>query len=244
MKPEDLVIAIHHEFIENRTVGESLPSENSLATYFDVSRLKIREALKILIGQTLVTSSKGRRSRIASEHSNLLQYVVTISATSNGNWLKDLCHVRMALETEAASIVSSSHNSLNLEKPKIALSQMSELAREIESNRRTDRDVGALIKQYQVADLEFHKSLVEASHNVTISLFYSSLSTLLQQSFQLTQNVALNPGKDFCANIEIHQLIFDNIEEGNPVIANRIIRDHMKTVQTQLESAFRKSFAL
>ncbi len=244
MKPEDLVIAIHHEFIENRTVGESLPSENSLATHFDVSRLKIREAMKILIGQTLVTSSKGRRSRIASKYSNLLQYVVTTSATSNINWFKDLCHVRMALETEAASIVASSHNSLDLEKPKIALFQMSELAPEIESNRCTDSDISALVRQYQVADLEFHKSLVEASHNAMVSLFYSSLSTLLQQSFRLTQNVALNPGKDFCANIEIHQLIFDNIEKGNPIIANRIIRDHMETVQTQLESAIRKSFAL
>ena len=79
-----------------------------------MSRLKIREALKILIGKSLITSSKGRRSQIASEHSGLLDYIVTTDAASNSNWYSNLCHVRMALESEAAGLAASDYKDIDL----------------------------------------------------------------------------------------------------------------------------------
>ena len=77
MKTEELAREIFHQFIVNRPTGDSLPSENQLAKQFGVSRLKIRESLKILLGQSLISSSKGRRAQIATEHGNLLEYLVT-----------------------------------------------------------------------------------------------------------------------------------------------------------------------
>ena len=85
-----------------------------LSEYFGVSRLKIREALKILIGKSLITSSKGRRSQIASEHSGLLDYIVTADAASNSNWYSNLCHVRTALESEAAGLAASDYKDIDL----------------------------------------------------------------------------------------------------------------------------------
>ena len=235
MKTEELAREIFHQFIVNRPTGDSLPSENQLAKQFGVSRLKIRESLKILLGQSLISSSKGRRAQIATEHGNLLEYLVTTSAARNVNWYSDLCHVRMALESEAALLAASQYKSLDLEAPRRALTSMEELAQEIEESRKKDEDVTQLINIYNDADLDFHKSLVETCHSNTISLFYSSLSSLMQQSFQLTQNIQINPTKNFCKNVGLHKDIFENIRLGHPNEAKQIIRHHMIEVQAQLK---------
>jgi DNA-binding FadR family transcriptional regulator len=244
ISPEELVDEIYRCFIFDQTAGHSLPSEHMLAEYFGVSRLKIREALKILIGKSLVTSSKGKRSQIANEHSNLLNYIVTTGAASNPNWYADLCHVRMALESEAASLAASEYRMLDLEQPKIALFNMKQISFEIEDLRKKEENVSELVRKYNEADLNFHRTLVESCHNNTISLFYSSLSNLMQQSFQLTQNIVLNPSKNFCNNFELHNQIFESIRCGYSSEAEKIIRDHMTKVHLELKSAVSASLII
>ena len=244
VSPEELVDEIYRCFIRDQNAGKSLPSEHKLAEYFGVSRLKVREALKILIGKSLVTSSKGKRSQIANEHSNLLNYIVTTGAASNPNWYSDLCHVRMALESEAASLAASEYRKLDLDEPKQALSNMRMISFEIEDLRKKEENVSELVHKYNEADLNFHRSLVEACHNNTISLFYSSLSNLMQQSFELTQNILLNPSKNFCNNFELHNQIFESIRCGYSSEAEKIIRDHMVKVHLELKSAVSASLIL
>lgn len=241
MTTDELAREIYHQYILNKPTGDSLPSETQMAKQYGVSRLKIRESMKILLGQSLISSSKGRRSQIATEHGNLLDYLVTTSAARNVNWYSDLCHVRMALESEAAILAASRYKTLNLESPRIALAKMNELALEIEDQRKKENDVTDLIYNYNNVDLEFHKSLVETCHNYTISLFYSSLSGLLHQSFELTQNIQMNPTKNFCKNVGVHADIFENIRMGNPNAAKRIIRQHMTEVHAQLKIVIEKS---
>jgi DNA-binding FadR family transcriptional regulator len=234
LKTDELAREIFQEYIMNKPTGGSLPSENQMAAQFGVSRLKIRESLKFLLGQSLISSSKGRRAQIVTDHGNLLEYLVTTTAARNINWYSDLCHVRMALESEAALLAASQYKSLNLESPRLALASMDELAREIQDKRKNSIDVTDLINTYNEADLQFHKTLVETCHSNTISLFYSSLSGLMQQSFELTQNIQTNPTKDFCRNVGLHKDIFENIRLGHPNEAKQIIRHHMIEVQAQL----------
>ena len=129
-----------------------MPSEHKLSEYFGVSRLKIREALKILIGKSLITSSKGRRSQIASEHSGLLDYIVTADAASNSNWYSNLCHVRTALESEAAGLAASDYKVIDLSYAKESLLQMKVCAEEIEFSRTQNIDFSDLVTKYNKAD--------------------------------------------------------------------------------------------
>jgi DNA-binding FadR family transcriptional regulator len=244
VSPEELVDEIYRCFILDQNAGKSLPSEHKLAEYFGVSRLKVREALKILIGKSLVTSSKGKRSQIAKKHNNLLNYLVTTRAASNPNWYSDLCQVRMALESEAASLAASEYRTLDIDEPKQALSSMKMISFEIEDRRKKEENVSELVHRYSEVDLNFHKSLVEACHNNIISLFYSSLSNLMQQSFELTQNILLNPSKNFYNNFELHNQIFESIRCGYSSEAKKIIHYHMVKVHLELKSAVSASLTL
>lgn len=225
-------------------MGKSLPSEHSLAEHFGVSRLKVREALKVLIGKSLVTSSKGKRAQVAEKQSNLLNYLVTTGAANNPKWYSDLCHVRMALESEAASIAASEYRTVDLSQTKEALSIMRQLSLKIEELRKKRENVSVLVDNYNKVDLIFHRSLVEACRSNTISLFYSSLSNLMQQSFQITQNILLNPSKNFCSNYELHKQIFESIRCGYASESEKIIRDHMIKVQLELKSAISASLII
>ncbi len=235
--PEELVEEIYRCFIVGNSAGSSLPSEHKLSEYFGVSRLKIRESLKILIGKSLITSSKGRRSQIASEHGGLLDYIVTTDAASHSNWYSNLCHVRTALESEAAGLAASDYKDIDLSFAKESLLQMKVCAEEIEFSRTQNIGISDLVTKYNKADLDFHTTIVDACHNSTISIFYSSLSTLMQQSFELTQNVILNPTKNFCTNYELHSHIFENIKLGHASSAKKIIRNHMSKVNRELKLA-------
>jgi DNA-binding FadR family transcriptional regulator len=235
--PEELVEEIYRCFIVGNSAGSSLPSEHKLSEYFGVSRLKIRESLKILIGKSLITSSKGRRSQIASEHGGLLDYIVTTDAASHSNWYSNLCHVRTALESEAAGLAASDYKDIDLSFAKESLLQMKVCAEEIEFSRTQNIGISDLVTKYNKADLDFHTAIVDACHNSTISIFYSSLSTLMQQSFELTQNVILNPTKNFCTNYELHSQIFENIKLGHASSAKKIIRNHMSKVNRELKLA-------
>jgi DNA-binding FadR family transcriptional regulator len=59
----------------------------------------------------------------------------------------------------------------------------------------------------------------------------------MQQSFELTQNVILNPTKNFCTNYELHSHIFENIKLGHASSAKKIIRNHMSKVNRELKLA-------
>ena len=198
----------------------------------------------MLIGKSLVTSSKGKRAQIANKPSNLLNYIVTNGAAKNPNWYSDLCHARMALESEAASLAASEYRTIDLNQTKEALLNMRQISFKIENLRRKGENVSILIHKYNEEDLMFHRSLVEACHSNTISLFYSSLSNLMQQSFQLTQNILLNPSKNFCSNYELHRQIFENIRCGYAFESEKIIRNHMIKVNLELKSAISASLTL
>ena len=57
---EKLAMRIHREL----KPGAQLQSEAGLATEFNVSRITIREALKVLSGRGLVELARGRRAQV------------------------------------------------------------------------------------------------------------------------------------------------------------------------------------
>lgn len=148
-----------------------------------------------------------------------------------------MCHVRTALESEAAGLAASDYKDLDLRNARESLLQMKVCAEEIEFSRKQNIDFSDLVTKYIKADLNFHTTIVDSCHNSTISIFYSSLSTLMQHSFELTQNVILNPSKNFCANYELHSQIFENIKLGHSSSAKKIIRNHMSKVNRELKIA-------
>ena len=87
-------------------VGEKLPSENSLATQFGVSRNIIREALRDIQARGLLEVKNGAGSYIARPTSTDLGDMLNRLVALSDSAIKDYYEIRFALEVKACEIAA------------------------------------------------------------------------------------------------------------------------------------------
>src|SRR5258708_2079609 len=86
------------------TPGAQLPSEAELATTYDVSRLTVREAVKVLSGRGLLDLSRGRRAIVREPDGSAFGDFLAASMRHDAKGLLDLIEVRQALEIQSATL--------------------------------------------------------------------------------------------------------------------------------------------
>src|SRR5215217_7240607 len=86
--------------------GTSLPSEAELAARYDVSRLTIREAVKLLEGRGLLTIARGRRAVVREPDSAAFADFLTSVIRYDPKGLFDLVEVRLSLEVQSATLAA------------------------------------------------------------------------------------------------------------------------------------------
>ena len=82
--------------VDELPVGENLPAEADLAERFGVSRLTVRESLKILAGRGLIALSQGRRAVVTEPSSAVISSIFSSYVRRDPSALLDLVDVRMA----------------------------------------------------------------------------------------------------------------------------------------------------
>lgn len=86
--------------------GTLIDEENTLATRYQVSRVVIRDAVKILVGKGLLDVRRGIGTRVrARNQSSMLEDDVLawhLSAPPNPAFLKQLMEIRLAFEPKAS----------------------------------------------------------------------------------------------------------------------------------------------
>lgn len=139
------------------TAGEELPTESALASTFGVGRSTVREALRVLQSQGLVTGAESvstarprvTHDRLASTAASALTTALRVSAVS----LPDLVGLRVLLERDAVQSVTDVPAS----------------AREGLQIMRAAAAAGD-IEAFHLADVDFHVSLAYAGGNAAIGL--------------------------------------------------------------------------
>src|SRR5215217_5610484 len=86
--------------------GTSLPSEAELAARYDVSRLTIREAVKLLEGRGLLTIARGRRAVVREPDGAAFADFLTSVIRYDPKGLFDLVEVRLSLEVQSATLAA------------------------------------------------------------------------------------------------------------------------------------------
>lgn len=227
-----VVRALEHRVIEQLEPGDQLPAEAELADELGVSRLTVRESLKVLAGRGLVQLSKGRRPVVREPDSSVISAFFASTITRDPRRLLELGEIRMALEAMAAATAAQNASRAAVAAIGAALDEM-QAASEIEGDDGTER--------YHAADIAFHESLALASGNRMLALILQALEDSLHQSFRVSYQGHLARGGTVQETIDAHGRILDAVRNGDPLGAAEAMRAHLLDGERDLRYALTMS---
>src|SRR5690349_7477989 len=102
--------------------GSSIPSEGDLALRFEVSRLTIREAIKMLAGRGLLEVSRGRSAIVREPNGIALTDYIASHVQGDPKGLFDVLELRLSLEVQSASLAARRINRAGLAAMEAAMS--------------------------------------------------------------------------------------------------------------------------
>lgn len=150
-------------------IGERLPSEQSVADSFHVSRNIVREAFKILRERGLIDVRNGEGVFIAKPEPQMLSKIIKRIVLMDGADFKDLYELRYALETTACKLAIR----------RISQEQIQTLQKILNEMEQNIENQEAWAKY----DLDFHKLIVKASNNELLYSFYKPILSSLREIF-------------------------------------------------------------
>jgi DNA-binding FadR family transcriptional regulator len=190
--------------------GSVLPKFDRLAEEFSVSRLSIREAMKVLVGKGLV-QSKPRRGTIVrprSEWSRLDPDVLVwqVGGAPSAAFVRSLFEVRLIIEPEAAALTARRASEAALGTIERAFAAMAS------SDPRTPESIAA--------DVAFHAAILIGTGNEFLAGFAPLITASLTTTFGV-QRLAQADQDHF---VPRHRAIFDAISRGDPDAARAAFR--------------------
>ena len=199
--------------------GDRLPREADLAEQFHVSRIVIREAMKVLQERGLVEVTAGRgtftRTPSPGRVKDMLMRLFRDQPIPSIIEMDRMLELRQVLEETAAGLAAVRATQEDLDAMASALDAMEREGTEAETIE---------------ADLQFHCAVARATHNRYFEIVIEPLTHTFIQQIKLS-NIS-NVG------VELHRHIFEAIRERNPVAARQALRRLMKSTQADLRRAF------
>lgn len=191
--------------------GHKLPTENSLAHSFGVSRSVIREAIAQLRNEGLIETRQGVGAFV-TEPDQRHAIRIEPETLADLNHFRSLFQLRMALEIEAAGLAAAHRTSEDMRKLDEALAEMS--GREKWSDEGID------------ADLAFHRALAVATHNEYFPLVLGFIAERISQAIKAARARAV---LEEIVEITIaeHIAIRDAIYQRDPLKAREVMRSHV-----------------
>lgn len=195
--------------------GDKLPSERDLAQRLDVSRPSLREALRALQILGVLEIRHGGGVFVTALDADLLSPLDLFVALDARN-MAELFDARIEYEPLVARLAAGRMDAAGIQR-----------LGELVAAQLADPEDPEL---FHDTDVEFHKSILEASGNLFLSRFGKLLQVLGDQgrkAFQRRTAVRLR-------SIEDHRAILRAFEARDPEAAERAMRDHMVHVREAL----------
>ncbi len=204
-------------------VGAPLPSEAEIGEAYDVSRVTVREALRVLTTQGIVRVTSGIGSVVnpLEDWQSLPAILRYRSARGDdGEVATQLIAVRRMFETEAAALAAAG----------LSESALDELADCVERMRRghDESDVDAFV----AADLRFHDVILRGSGNVFLSALFEPLTRVLAERRAQTSRV---PEIQAHA-IDEHTAVLQALRAKDPAGARTAMDHHMQQTLDDLRT--------
>jgi GntR family transcriptional regulator, transcriptional repressor for pyruvate dehydrogenase complex len=190
--------------------GARLPSEREMREQFGVGRGTLREALRVLEAEGLITVRSGPHGGpvVARPDPNRLARLLILLLIAWGATLREVYDVRIVLEPLAAGLAAQS-----------ATSEQIEAIREsVEALTEAVGDEGAVIEENQ----RFHRLLAEASGNPVLIAFSLALLTIFD-GYAMGTHYDLKTRREVA---RVHRGILDAIVDRDAEKAHKLALAH------------------
>jgi GntR family transcriptional regulator, transcriptional repressor for pyruvate dehydrogenase complex len=201
--------------------GQQLPPERDLMEQTGISRNAVREALRILETEGLVTTRLGRYggSFVCQPTDEMFSRYLTIFSRSHSIPLKSLVQARQALEPQVALLAALNRTDDDLRA----------LAEGVKSLEKME-DSAAFLDM----NMHCHTLVARASHNQLLQVFLSSLSGLIRDvAGEMEDSLVTKVRKDV---LRFHQQLLDAIRKQDAEAAVRRTTRHIKAYEDRLAS--------
>jgi GntR family transcriptional regulator, transcriptional repressor for pyruvate dehydrogenase complex len=200
-----------------------LPSEQSMADQFGVSRTVIREAIARLKNEGLVATRQGSGAFVRDWQTSSLHLGPEITKSLKS--VLFIAELRKGIEAEAAALAAERRTHKDLAAIEKAFARVSETARVRGDSTR--------------ADMGFHRAIADASHNPYYTAILDYLSQFLVQALRVSRgNEALRD--DFARQVESEHLdIVDAIRRKDSSAARLAAQIHMDQARIRIGKAGR-----
>jgi GntR family transcriptional repressor for pyruvate dehydrogenase complex len=195
---------------EKLPTGTRLPSERSLSEQFGVSRVVIRESMKVLVGYGLIVIEPGKGTFMSDGISGSLLRLLDLHRRIEDLDSDKLWEVRSPLEIAVARLAAMRADPQEIEILETCTGDMERYINDVELHR--------------AANEKFHLALASATKN---ELFVF----LLQPLVQLTKETRILMAKEPMAAkaaVQSHRRLVAAIKQHNPDKAEQEMRLHME----------------
>ncbi|MFJ8259990.1 FadR/GntR family transcriptional regulator [Peribacillus asahii] len=200
--------------------GDKLPTERELASRFNVSRTSVREALRKLEIKGIIEIKQGSGSFIKTSEALAVEEISSTIMNAEKKLIYEMLELRRMLEVECASLASQRATSEDLNRIREALEMM--------DHAKNDVELGLQ------ADLNFHISIVYASHNSIFLQLIKTLSGHMQDTIRATRRQRLANHERNQDTINEHKEIYLAIATGDADQAAQLMEKHITQIRKEL----------
>jgi DNA-binding FadR family transcriptional regulator len=191
--------------------GDRLPTEHILAKTFGVSRSVIREAIAQLRNEGFVETRQGVGAFVTDPRQRLSIRIERSKLNDPENF-RELFQLRIPLEIEAAGLAALHRTPAQLEKLGAALKGM--------------RDAVEWKKEGIAADLDFHRTLAEATQNEYFLMFLGVIAERISSAINIAFSRAVF-GEILETTITEHVPIYEAVAAQDAAAARAAMRSHL-----------------
>lgn len=206
--------------------GSTLPTIEGLAEELSVSRVAIRESMKLLAGKGLI-EAKPRRGTVVRPRSewnrldpDILRWQIT--DRPNAAFIRSVFEIRRIIEPEAAALTAERATQDVLGTIELAFQQMA----------TTD----ATSPESIFADVAFHRAILFGTGNEFVAAFAPVMSAALNVTFGIQRDAAF--GHEHF--VPSHRAILERIKYGDPEGARAAYLALLKTAEEDAMKGIRQ----
>jgi GntR family transcriptional repressor for pyruvate dehydrogenase complex len=176
--------------------GTPLPTERELVQQSGLSRASVREALRVLEAEGLISTKSGRRggSVVRRPGAEAVSRSLELFVRSHGVRFEALLETREAVEPAAARLAALHRTAADLELLAATHAQL----------EQAYEDIPAFVR----VNLDWHSAVVKASHNEILVAFFSAIT---QPIHAATEYLSLNTREVRRQVLHVHKRINDAI---------------------------------
>jgi DNA-binding FadR family transcriptional regulator len=201
--------------------GDQLPPERDLAAQLGVSRSAVREAMRVLQTQGLITSSTGpgRGTRIAPARGDALARIFQLHLTLSDAGTADLTETRVALERSSAALAAQRKNPRSLRRLKGLMTAM---------------EGADAVDEFNDLDTDFHVQIARAGQSELIADLTVAIRQAVRETIRTASRGLPNWPEHREELIHEHTEILIAIEAGDPAAAANLVEQHIRRAYVTL----------